>query len=69
MMHEEIWANLCGEWVKLSAVDKVRGNLAYNWLRTVDFHDIKEEYIGVKHGDNEYVIHKSCLQLRFVNDN
>ena len=42
MMREEIWANLCGEWVKLSAVDKVRGNLAYNWLRTVDFHDIKE---------------------------
>ena len=63
-MKEIIWVNLRGNWVELSALDKIDGDPAYDWLNAADL-SAKNEFITVTHGDEEFLIYRSCLQLQF----
>lgn len=66
MLKTEVYANLCGDWVQLNYADKIQGTYFMNWILRNDLHEFKEDYIGIVHGSAEYLIHKSCIQIKFV---
>ena len=66
MLKTCIMVNLCGDWVELTRTDKINGTLYSNWLMMNDLHEYQDDFFGIVHAGVEYLVHKSCLQLKFI---